>query len=74
MAIGERLEIIRFCETPKEKCRIMNRIGLNEAQAESYLEILKQQNMLTQNKGKYVITTKGKSYISSNNRIKKIKP
>jgi len=74
MAIGERLEIIRFCETPKDKGRIMNRLGLNDVQTESYLEILKQQSMLMQNNGKYVITMKGKGYISSYDRIRKIKP
>jgi predicted transcriptional regulator len=73
MAISERIGIIRFCKTPKDKGRIMSRIGLNDIQAESYLAILTRQSMLMQNSGKYVITTKGQGYISSSERIRKIK-
>ena len=73
MAISERIGIIRFCETPKDKGRIMNRLGLNDVQTESYLTILTKQSMLMQNDGKYVVTTLGQSYISSSDRIKKIK-
>jgi predicted transcriptional regulator len=51
----------------------MNKLGLNDVQAESYLAILTRQSMLMQNKGKYVVTTKGQSYISSFDRIRKIK-
>jgi len=40
--------IIRFCETSKDKGRIMNKLGLNDVQAESYLTILTNQSMLTQ--------------------------
>jgi predicted transcriptional regulator len=73
MAISDRIGIIRFCETPKDKGRIMSRLGLNDVQAESYLTILTKQSMLMQNEGKYVVTTLGQSYISSSDRIKKIK-
>ena len=73
MAINERIGIVRFCEKPKNKSRIMNKLGLNDVQAESYLAILIRQSMLMQNKGKYVVTTKGQSYISSFDRIRKIK-
>ena len=73
MAISERIGIIRFCETPKDKGRIMNRLGLNDVQTESYLTILTKQSMLMQNDGKYVVTPLGQSYISSSDRIKKIK-
>jgi predicted transcriptional regulator len=73
MAISERIGIIRFCETPKDKGRIMSRLGLNDVQAESYLTILTKQSMLKQNDGKYTVTTLGHSYISSSDRIKKIK-
>ena len=73
MAISERIGIIRFCETPKDKGRIMSRLGFNDVQAESYLTILTKQSMLMQNKGKYVVTTMGQSYISSSDRIRKIK-
>ena len=73
MAITERIGIIRFCETPKDKGRIMSRLGLNDVQTESYLAILTKQSMLMQNDGKYVVTTLGQSYISSSDRIKKIK-
>jgi predicted transcriptional regulator len=73
MAISERIGIIRFCETPKDKSRIMSRIGLNDVQAESYLAILTRQSMLMQNNGKYVVTSKGQGYISSSDRIRKIK-
>jgi predicted transcriptional regulator len=73
VAISERIGIIRFCEKPKDKGRIMSMIGLNDVQAESYLAILTRQSMLMQNNGKYVVTTKGQGYISSSERIRKIK-
>jgi predicted transcriptional regulator len=73
MALGERLGIIRFCETPKDKARIMNRLRLNDVTAESYLTILMAQSMLMQNNGKYVITQKGQGYLYSSNRTQKIK-
>jgi predicted transcriptional regulator len=73
MAINERIEILRFCETPKNKGRIMNRVGLNEVQAESYLSILTRQSMLMQNNDKYVRTIKGHDCLSSNERVRKIK-
>ncbi len=73
MAISERIGIIRFCETPKDKGRIMAKLGLNDVQAESYLTILTRQSMLEQNDGKYIVTTMGQSYISSSDRIRKIK-
>jgi len=73
MAFGDRLGIIRFCETPKNKDRIISKLGLNEVQAESYLAILTKQSMLMQNDGKYVITVKGQGFISSSDRIRKIK-
>jgi predicted transcriptional regulator len=64
--------IIRFCETSKDKGRIMNRLGLNDVQAESYLAILTQRSMIMQNNGKYLITTKGRDYLSSYDRLRKI--
>jgi predicted transcriptional regulator len=73
MTLGNRLEIIGFCETPKHKSRIMNRLGLNDVTAESYLSILMAQSLLEQNNGKYVVTKKGQGYLSSSARIKKIK-
>jgi len=73
MVLGNRLGIIRFCETPKDKGRIMNRLGLNDAAVESYLTILMAQSMLVQNNGKYVVTQKGQGYLSSSDRTKKIK-
>ena len=73
MALGERLGIIRFCETPKDKARIMNRLSLNDVAAESYLTILTAQSMLVQNNGKYVVTQKGQGYLSSSDRTRKIK-
>jgi predicted transcriptional regulator len=76
MAFSERLglvsNIIRFCETPKNKTRIMDRLGLNDVQAESYLAILMQQSMLMQNNGKYVMTMKGQGYICSYERFREI--
>jgi len=73
VAISERIGIVRFCEKPKNKNRIMSKLGLNDVQAESYLAILIRQSMLMQNEGKYSVTTKGQSYISSFDRIRKIK-
>jgi predicted transcriptional regulator len=76
MAVADKLglvsHIIRFCETSKDKGRIMNRLGLNDVQAESYLAILTQQSMLMQNNGKYVSTMKGQGYLSSYDRLRKI--
>ncbi len=51
----------------------MAKLGLNDVQAESYLTILTRQSMLEQNDGKYIVTTMGQSYISSSDRIRKIK-
>jgi predicted transcriptional regulator len=65
--------IIRFCETSKDKSRIMNRLGLNDVQAESYLAILTEQSMIIQNNDKYVATVKGQGYLVSYDRIRKIK-
>jgi predicted transcriptional regulator len=65
--------IIRFCETSKDKGRIMNRLGLNDVQAESYLAILTNQSMLMQKNNKYVTTMKGQGYLESCDRIRKIK-
>jgi predicted transcriptional regulator len=65
--------IIRFCETSKDKTRIMNKLGLNDVQAESYLTFLTKQSMLMQNNDKYVTTMKGQDYLASHDRIKKIK-
>jgi predicted transcriptional regulator len=73
MAFSEMIGIIRFCETPKDKGRIMSRLGLNDVLAESYLAILIRQSMLMHNDGKYVVTDKGQSYVSSSERVKKIK-
>jgi predicted transcriptional regulator len=73
MAISEIVGIVRFCETPKDKARISSRLGLNDVQAESYLAILTKQSMLMQNNGKYVTTTKGQGFLSSYDRIRKIK-
>ena len=65
--------IIRFCETSKDKSRIMNRLSLNDVQAESYLAILTGQSMIIQNNDKYVATVKGQGYLASYDRIRKIK-
>lgn len=71
MAINTNFEIvpniIRFCENPKNKDRIMTRLNLNDVQVHAYLAILTQ-SLLVQNNGKYVITMSGKSYIYSIDR------
>ncbi|MGD0645576.1 MAG: winged helix-turn-helix domain-containing protein [Candidatus Bathyarchaeia archaeon] len=76
MAVSDRLgivsHIIRFCETSKDKGRIMNRLGLNDVQTESYLAILTRRSMLMQNNGMYVTTTKGQGFLSSYYRLRKI--
>jgi predicted transcriptional regulator len=76
MAVSIRLGIVshimRFCETSKDKSRIMRKIGLNDVLAESYLAILTRQSMLMQNNGKYVLTDKGQGYLSSFDRLRKI--
>ena len=76
MAVSVRLGIVshimRFCETSKEKRRIMQKVGLNDVLAESYLTILTRQSMLMHDNGKYVLTNKGQGYLSSYDRFKKI--
>ena len=52
----------------------MNRLSLNDVQAESYLTILTRQKMIMQNNGKYVATGTGKNYLSSYDRLRKIRP
>ena len=74
MSIGNRLGIVRFCEATKNKDRIMSRLGLNDVIAESYLAILTQQSMLVQSNDNSVATIKGQGYLSSYDRIRKIKP
>ena len=66
--------IIRFCETSKDKERIMNRLGLNNVQAESYLTILTNQSMLTQNNDKYIATMKDKVTSHPTTESEKSKP
>jgi len=73
MSNGDRLGIVRFCETPKNKDRIMSRPGLNDVLAESFLAILTQQSMLVQSNGNYFATMKGQGYLSFYDRIIKIK-
>jgi len=70
--LGIVSHIIRFCETPKDKGKIMNRLSLNDVQAESYLAILKQQRMLMEDNGKYSVTLKGEGYLYSYDRLRKI--
>ena len=71
--VGIVPHIIRFCETSKDKGRIMYKLGLNDVQAESYLTILTNQSMLVQNDNKYITTMKGQGYLASYDRIRKIK-
>ncbi len=71
-SLGIVSQIIRLCETSKDKGRIMNRLGLNDVQAESYLTILTQRSMIMQNNGKYITTTKGQNYLSSYDRLRRI--
>ncbi len=77
MAVSDRLgitsHIIRFCETSKNKDRIMKQVGLNDVLAESYLTILTRQSMLTQENGKYLVTIKGQSFLSSIDKMRKSK-
>jgi predicted transcriptional regulator len=70
--LGIVSHIIRFCETSKDKGRIMKRVGLNDVQAESYLTILTRRSLLMQDNGKYVVTLKGQGYLSSYDRFRKI--
>jgi len=72
-SLGIMAHIIRFCETSKDKDGIMNRLGLNDVQAASYLTILTRQMMIMQNNGKYVITGTGQSYLNSCDRLRKIR-
>ena len=76
MVFNDRLgivpHIIRFYGTSKDKERIMNRLGLNDVLAESYLTILTQQSMIMQNDEKYLATTKGQDYLASCERLRKI--
>jgi predicted transcriptional regulator len=67
------VEIIRFCGLSRDETRIRNRFSLNSVQAEAYLSILKQQKMLMQNNGKYEITERGISFLTSCDKINGIK-
>jgi len=64
--------IMRFCETPKDKSRIMSKLSLNSVETEAYLQILVKQRMIVQNNSKYVMTPSGQSYLSSCDRMRKI--
>jgi len=66
-------DIIRLCETSKDKHRIMSELSLNDVQTESYLTILRQQRMIMQSGGKFVVTGTGQSYLSSYDRLRKIR-
>ena len=52
----------------------MNRLGLNDVAAESYLVILMAQSMLMQNKGKYVVTQKGQGIFLLVTELEKSNP
>ena len=65
------VEIIRFCGLSRDETR--NRFSLNSVQAEAYLSILKQQKMLMQNNGKYEITERGISFLTSCDKINGMK-
>ena len=64
--------IIRFCETPKDKSRIMTRLSLNSVEAEAYLNILMKQSMIAQNNGKYEMTPTGHDYLFNCDRLRRI--
>ena len=49
-------EIVHYCNPSGEETRIRNRFNLNSVQAEAYLTLLKQRQLLAQNDGKYHIT------------------
>ena len=62
-------EIIRFCSLSRDETRIKNRFSLNSVEAEAYLSILKQRNLLKQDNGKYQVTERGKSFLASYDKI-----
>jgi predicted transcriptional regulator len=62
-------EIVRFCSPSRDETRIRNRFSLNSVQAEAYLAILKQRQLLAQNDGKYHITERGKSFLTSCDKL-----
>jgi predicted transcriptional regulator len=57
-------EMVRFCNLARDKTHIRNRFSLNSIQAEAYLTILKQRQLLTHDRSKYHITERGKSFIA----------
>ena len=62
-------EIVRFCSLSKDETGIRNRFSLNSVQAEAYLSILRQRQLLMQNNGKYYITERGHSFLASYDKI-----
>jgi predicted transcriptional regulator len=66
-------EIMRFCSLSRDETRIRSRFGLNSVQADAYLTILKQRKMLTLNNGKYQITDRGKTFLTSCDKINGVK-
>lgn len=66
------VEIVRFCELPRDKVRIMNKMSLNNVYVEAYLAILIQQKLLTQNNGKYLKTEQGQRFLTVRDRVTRV--
>ena len=64
--------IAQNCLSPRCKTHIMYKNNLSFAQANAYLSLLISLGLLTQEKGKYGTTDKGRQFISAYNNLGKI--
>jgi predicted transcriptional regulator len=66
------VEIVRFCQSVRDKDQIMNRMNLNNVYAESYLSILTRQRLLMKNNDKYLRTKQGNDFLIVHDMFRKI--
>jgi predicted transcriptional regulator len=65
-------DILQACLVPRGKTRIMCKVKLNFTQANEYLSQLTSLGLLSQEKGKYKTTDKGRQFISAYNHLGEI--
>jgi predicted transcriptional regulator len=65
-------DILQTCLSPRRKTRIMCKVKLNFTQANEYLSQLTSLGLLSQDKGKYKTTAKGRRFILAYNRLGEI--
>jgi predicted transcriptional regulator len=65
-------DILQACLVPRGKTRIMCKVKLNFTQANEYLSQLTSLGLLSQEKGRYKTTDKGRQFISAYNHLGEI--